>query len=288
MKRELEEVKRQLKEKSENDTNQQQGKQIIQSKVNDNSESIFEVIEDIKHEEDGKLIKVEFKKFCILKEINTQNFNSENLRQLIDKYKIVGTLFHHNIHRVYDIFIHNENRPPSILFEYCPTNLEESVKNKKLSKVQQVFTIYQIVEGMKFIHSHKVAHQNLIPSNILISDDGTVKISGFEKCHLMNSDQSINELKSMQMEDVYSFGVIAHFILTEGEDVKNTEETSQESFSLLAKQLIYACLSSKPECRPTFEIIGDVLEKNNFNLFPFSKQEIDKISQMINEYKSQF
>ena len=237
-------------------------------------------IEEIGYEEGSKLIRVSFKTLCIMQEMND--------KQLIDKFEIMRMLTHKNILKAYDIIINDKNLPPSILFENCPTNLNVEVKNKKFTKVQQVFTIVQIAEGMKYIHSRNVAHQNLIPSKILISGNGTIKISGLEKCQLMKSSQQRSEIELKMMEDVYSFGNIVYFILTDGEIAKIKNETVLEPLPLLAKQLIYACWSSKPEIRPTFEIICDVLEKNTFNLISFSKQEINEISQMINQYKAQF
>ena len=248
--------------------------------MSNDSETVLEKIEEIGCEEGSKLIRVSFKTLCIMQEMND--------KQLIDKFEIMRMLTHKNILKAYDIIINDKNLPPSILFENCPTNLNVEVKNKNFTKVQQVFTIVQIAEGMKYIHSRNVAHQNLIPSKILISGNGTIKISGLEKCQLMKSSQQRSEIELKMMEDVYSFGNIVYFILTDGEIAKIKNETVLEPLPLLAKQLIYACWSSKPEIRPTFEIICDVLEKNTFNLISFSKQEINEISQMINQYKAQF
>ena len=100
-----------------------------------------------------------------------QHLEGANYQQLIEKFEIMRMLTHKNILKAYDIIINDKNLPPSILFENCPTNLDVEVKNKKFTKVQQVFTIVQIAEGMKYIHSRNVAHQNLIPSKILISGE---------------------------------------------------------------------------------------------------------------------
>ena len=68
------------------------------------------------------------------------------------------------------------------------------------------------------------------------------------------------------MDYVYSFGVIAYFILSGGEIPEVKNETSLKEFPLLTQQLIGACWFDDIESRPTFEIICEVLEKNNFNL----------------------
>lgn len=54
--------------------------------------------------------------------------------------------------------------------------MERCIKDKKLSKVNASFAIYQIAEGMKFIHFNRIIHCDIKPSNILVSSDGTIKI----------------------------------------------------------------------------------------------------------------
>lgn len=43
-----------------------------------------------------------------------------------------------------------------------------------------MFAIYQIVEGMKFVHSKNIIHLNLKPTKILISEDGIIKNTDFK------------------------------------------------------------------------------------------------------------
>mgnify|MGYP007097675414 CR=1 FL=1 len=77
------------------------------------------------------------------------------------------------------------------------------------------------------------------------------------------------------------------FFLSGGEilEAKNVKVLSK--FHLLAQQLIDACWFDEIENRPTFEMICDVLEKNDFNLASLSLQEIQEVSRMINQYKKQ-
>ena len=89
------------------------------------------------------------------------------------------------------------------------------------------------------------------------------------------------------MDDVYSFGIIFYFILSGGEIPEAKNETSLKEFLFYAQQLIGACWFDDIESRSTFEIICEVLEKNNFNLTSLSQQEINEVSQMINQYKKQ-
>ena len=55
--------------------------------------------------------------------------------------------------------------------------MNQAVKEGSLSKVMLVVSIYEIAEGMKYIHHQNIIHRDLKPSNILIAEDGTFKVS---------------------------------------------------------------------------------------------------------------
>ena len=61
---------------------------------------------------------------------------------------------------------------------------------------------------------------------------------------------------------------------------ESEKETVLETFPLLARQLIEACFYDDIERRPTFEMICDILEQNNFNLISLSQQEIEDLSKL--------
>ena len=83
---------------------------------------------------------------------------------------------------------------------------------------------------------------------------------------------------------MFTFGSIVYFLLSSGKNVENAD-VDITKFPLLAKQLIYACCSVQPECRPTFENICDVLEKNDFNLISLSQHEFQDIKKLIEQHK---
>ena len=165
------------------------------------SSQYLEKIEEIWNGKSHKFIKALMNKFYTLKEINNDQSktNSQDIQRLIDEFDIMVTLHHPNILKVHGKFISDENQQnPSILLEFCPFNLEQKIKKENISKVQQVFWIYQIAEGMKYIHSRKIIHHNLKPSNILVSEKGIIKISDFDKAQLNKANSEKTE-----MDDVY-------------------------------------------------------------------------------------
>lgn len=51
--------------------------------------------------------------------------------------------------------------------------------------------------------------------------------------------------------------------------------------------MIDACWTFDAQYRPSFAIICDILEQNKFDLASLSPSEMQQVSSMINEYKTQ-
>ena len=206
------------------------------------------------------------------KEPNDQN--PESIQRLIDEFKIMITLKHPNILKLYGLLVNPKTQLPSILQEQYPFTLEQAIKDKNLSKVQKTYSIYQIAAGMNYIHSRQIVNIDLNPSCIFISEEGIIKISGFGNAQLIT-----DENKSVKINDVYSFGKLVYFILSDGENIP-------KDFSTKSNHLINACWCRELDKRPTFEVICDILENIKFNLLPLSQEEIQEVSSMIDQYKT--
>ena len=215
-----------------------------------------------------------------VKPSSPKKYNKNNSKNTINEFKTLKALNHPNVIKALGLSF--KDKVQSIELEVFPTNLQEVIQEKKFSKVQLVYSIYQIAEGMKYIHSQNIILLNLRPTNILISENGTIKISDFK-----NAQKIISENETGKMEDFYSFGNIIYFILS-GHEINNSEkETVLKSFSLPAQQLIEKCFYNNTMLQPTFEMILSNLEKNNFNLISLSQQEIEEVSELITQYKKQ-
>lgn len=106
--------------------------------------------------------------FCLrtLREIKllTKFRNHENIIQL---YDVQRPLDFDNFREVY------------LIQEYMPTDLHKVIINEALSDDHIKYFVYQILRGLKLIHSANVIHRDLKPSNILINDCCDLKICDF-------------------------------------------------------------------------------------------------------------
>lgn len=167
------------------------------------------------------------------------------------------------------------------------TDLEKMMKKTTFTNVDKNLAIYQIAQGMKYIHSHNIVHLNLSPSSVFVLPDRTIKIGGFEKMQLTNFIENKSEIELKIKSDVFSFGLIVYFILSDGKMPFSKNKINVKSFPLLAGQLIDSCCNTDISTRPTFEIICDVLEENYYNIIPLSQHEFDEISIKMIKYKNE-
>ena len=268
----------------------------------------LKTIEDIGSGVRGKVTKVLMKNIYALKTIMINNF--EYIQDFIKEYEIMSQPLHPNIVEVIGIFPGNKKYPPSIMLEYCPINLEKAIKESILSKEEIVKIIYQIIEGMKYIHMKTIIHGRLNPTNILITSDGTVKICDFCISKLISFEEQsitcgVSKLIYFAPEilneedyydekiDVYSFGTLLFFILSGGnhpkikvnERVRGKKAEIPSSFTEFSKKLINECWNFNPKDRPSFQMILDDLERNQYNLIQLNKTEIENIESFVNNHK---
>jgi serine/threonine protein kinase len=93
---------------------------------------------------------------------------------------------HHNVIKLKEV-IRETNSEVFFVFEYADTNLYEYIesikkKGEKLSESKVKEIIFQITNGLNYIHSNGYFHRDMKPENILVIKDGSevrVKIADF-------------------------------------------------------------------------------------------------------------
>lgn len=77
--------------------------------------------------------------------------------------------------------LYNEEKQKMyMIMEYCVGGLQdmlESAPRKKfpLSQAHGYFT--QLVDGLEYLHSHRIIHKDIKPGNLLLTLEGLLKIS---------------------------------------------------------------------------------------------------------------
>ncbi|KII62681.1 Mitogen-activated protein kinase 3 [Thelohanellus kitauei] len=90
---------------------------------------------------------------------------------------------HENIIPVYDILTNKLEGQPYhdiyLVFEKMDTDLSRLLRDRRLESDYICWFTYQILRGLKYLHSANIAHRDLKPSNLLINGDCDLKICDF-------------------------------------------------------------------------------------------------------------
>ena len=160
---------------------------------------------------------------------------------LLEEYKAIENLSEHqniaNYEKVYRFDSFPATYDYGIMQYYSLGNLSHYLKNNEVSIEKRESITKGILEGIAFLHQHKVVHRDLKPSNILVVDRrGQIipKITDFGLSKQAESDgkasrftnsfaggtlqySSPEQLKGLPLKlntDLWSFGAIAYEIFT--------------------------------------------------------------------------
>lgn len=142
-----------------------------------------------------------------------------------------SSLSHPNIVAMYDVG--EDNGLYYIVMEYVEGKTLKQLLKKRgsLTLSEAIDIMLQITDGMAHAHDSYIVHRDLKPQNIMIQDDGQIKITDFGIAMALNSTQltqtnsvmgSVHYLPPEQAagkgstikSDIYSMGIIFYELLT--------------------------------------------------------------------------
>ncbi len=118
-----------------------------------------------------------------IKKISNAFENVVDAKRMLREIKLLRHLQHENIIKIRDIL-----PPPNrevfkdmyILYELMDTDLHQIIRSSQpLSDEHCQYFIYQLLRGLKYIHSANVLHRDLKPSNLLLTANCDLKICDF-------------------------------------------------------------------------------------------------------------
>ena len=143
----------------------------------------------------------------------------------------VSNLSHPNIVEVYDVGV--EEGSHYIVMEYIDgKTLKQLLKKRESLTLTEVIDIMsQLTDGIAHAHESYIIHRDIKPQNIMIEDDGRIKITDFGIAMALNATQltqtnsvmgSVHYLPPEQASgksatvksDIYSLGILMYELLT--------------------------------------------------------------------------
>jgi len=108
------------------------------------------------------------------------------IKRTYREIKILKHFKHDNIIAIRDIVHPGENlaefKDVYIVLDLMESDLHRIIHSKQVITEEHVrFFTYQILRGLKYIHSANVVHRDLKPSNLLVNENCDLKIGDFGK-----------------------------------------------------------------------------------------------------------
>lgn len=136
-------------------------------------EGTYGVVYKAKHKEHGTILA--------LKRIRLDSEDEGMPCTAIREIALLKELNHPNIVRLYDV-IHTEKKL-TLVFEFLDQDLKKFIDSQFLDgKMPGSYIksfLYQLLRGVNYCHQHLILHRDLKPQNLLINEEGELKLADF-------------------------------------------------------------------------------------------------------------
>ena len=171
-------------------------------------------------------------RFVAIKVLKPEFLSDERFRRrFLNESRAIAMLSHVNIVDVYDVNFEGDNQ--YIVMEYIEgRTLKEYMEFTGAIPIGEVFGyIKQTLRALRHAHERGIVHRDIKPQNIMLLDDGTIKVMDFGIAHVSNfetitmTDTAIGSVhyispeqaKGLQVDDksdIYSTGVMLYEMMT--------------------------------------------------------------------------
>lgn len=224
-----------------------------------------------------------------------------------NEVRIMQQMYHPNVVQLCDLIKDEHNY--YVFTEYCPEGeLFQYILDKKyIPEPEAKGLLIQLVNGLKYLHSHRIAHRDLKPENLLLGKNMQLKISDFGFARYVSESDNLAKTTCGSpcysspeafsgkpydafKSDVWSIGVIL-YAMTTGQ-LPWKKATRKRLFAqiragdyevprYLSEELteaIHSLMRVNPDERPTLDQILEFEWLKEAETAPVSEQKLSMVS----------
>ncbi len=179
----------------------------------------------------------QFEQTVAVKFIHHHNLTDLKLSRFHQEQKILANLQHPNIGMLLDGGV-TESGFPYLIMEYVDgIRIDEYCRKHKLDLSRRLGLFTDVLRAINYAHSNLVVHRDIKPGNILVTDDGHVKVLDFGIAKLISetpgeagtqtlsggrqftpyyaAPEQILEKPTLLQTDIYALGMLMHTLLAD-------------------------------------------------------------------------
>ncbi|KAK1317231.1 putative serine/threonine-protein kinase [Acorus calamus] len=130
-------------------------------------------------------------KIVALKKVRFDNFEPESVRFMAREIQILRRLDHPNIVKLQGLITSRLSCSIYLVFEYMEHDLSglSSCPDIKFSEAQVKCYMRQLLSGLEHCHSRGVMHRDIKGANLLVNNEGILKMADFGLANILNPAQ---------------------------------------------------------------------------------------------------
>ncbi|MBV8365720.1 MAG: serine/threonine protein kinase [Candidatus Eremiobacteraeota bacterium] len=112
-------------------------------------------------------------------------------RRFLAEAQAMARLNHPNIVAVYDVGM--DGSASYIIMEYVRGSTIREIDRHAMTIAQATDLVLQVVAALKFAHEHDVVHRDIKPGNVIVGEDGVVKVTDFGLARRMSDVGNLSQ-----------------------------------------------------------------------------------------------
>ena len=200
----------------------------------------------------------------------------ERKRRFIQEARAASALNHPNIITIYDIG--SEGGIDFVVMEYVAgKTLDQLIPRKGLRLNETLKLAIQMADALAKAHSAGIIHRDLKPTNVMVTDDGLVKVLDFGLAKLteVESDEGGTRTTQLQTEEGTIVGTVSYMSPEQAEGKKVDARSDIFSFGAVLYEMVTGQKAFQGDSKMS-------------TLAAILKQEPKPISQLVPGYSSRF